>query len=270
MIYPFSGGNLHYTVEGTGQPFLIVHGFAVDHTMMKAVLEPFFEKQKTPRRRVYVDLPAMGQSDPLDGWDYADRTCRILSCFMEEVFPGEKYGIIAHSYGAYLSRKLLIDHPERIAGVFFAAPVIFPMKEDRSVAEFEKRLSLPGLEKADQKIYRAYAETAVAETRFGWECYRDTIYPVLKRRNRENLRFFQKQGYALSQDINTIEKKYPGPSLFLMGRQDHMTGYKDPLILRNRFPGSDFIILDGAGHYLFFEKYPLFCSLLAHWLDRLK
>ncbi len=270
MTYSSDRGNLHYTIAGTGRLFLMVHGFAVDHTMMEAVLEPFFEKSGGSCKRVYIDLPAMGMSDPPGDRDYADRTCRILARFMDEVFPGEQYGIIAHSYGAYLTRRLLYEQPEKITGAFFIAPVVFPMKEDRTIAEFEKLSSLPRLEKEDPKIYKAYSETAAVETLWGWECYRETIYPVLKRRNRENLRFYQNQGYSFSLDINSCDHIYNGPVLFLMGRQDQVTGYEDPLILKKDFPRGDFIILDGAGHYLFYEQYPLFCNLLGHWLDRIK
>ncbi len=269
MWYEHPAGKIFYKTEGTGKILLILHGFAVDHTMMHGLLEPEFAGKEESWMRVYVDLPGMGKSDPLEPDDYADQASTLLLCFMKETFPGRKYGILSHSYGAYLARKMIYDHPGNIQGAFFISPVVYPMKEDRTLPAFEKWKALPELGKADPRIYQSYTESAVVETFYGWDLYRRTVYPVLKRLNRENVRFYQKKGYACSVDVNCLPAPFRGPSVFLMGRQDHITGYQDPLVLQHDYPEGDFILLAGAGHYPFYERKEFFFLVMGRWLGRI-
>lgn len=269
MFYDFKLGKLFYKTEGVGTPLLIVHGFGVDHSMMEAVVEPVFADLDQSWCRVYVDLPGMGQSDPLLPGQYADDVCSLLSRLMKSLFPSREYGLVSHSYGSYLVRRLIYDHPQRILGAFFIAPVIHPLKDDRVVPEYEKRKTVSSLRDKYPELYDMYTHMAVVESEYAMEMFRQTIHPVLANVKRENLKFYQKSGYSCSVDINHLKSPFDKPSVFLLGKQDHVVGTHDSLTLQTSYPRADFIILDDAGHNLFFEQKEFFEYMLIRWMDRI-
>ena len=64
-IFKFNETELFYEEMGQGVPFLLVHGWAIDHRFLENALEPAFSMLKDNRfRRIYVDVPGMGQSVP--------------------------------------------------------------------------------------------------------------------------------------------------------------------------------------------------------------
>jgi len=46
-------------------------------------------------------------------------------------------------------------------------------------------------------------------------------------------------------------------------------GYKDALTLVDKYPQSDYVILDEAGHMLQIEQQEIFEKLVLRWLSRL-
>ena len=269
MYFEYPGGKLYYKSLGEGVPLLILHGFGVDYTIMEAALEPVFSVLKQSRHRIYVDLPGMGRSDPLPPDQYADDVCALLGRFMDEVYPEMSFGIISHSYGGYLTRALIYNKPEKILGSFFIAPVIYPMKDDRTLPDKEKRRADSSLREKYPDHYDVFSDSAVVESEYAIKMYLQTIYPVLAGLKRENLLFYQKKGYSCSVNINHLKTPFDKPCVFLLGRQDHIVGTGDSLKIQNSYPRADFILMDDAGHNLFFEQKDFFDFLLIRWLDRL-
>ncbi len=61
-----SKGSIHYEVHGEGHPIVILHALAMDHRAMQAWIEPIFNTRSLELanyRRIYIDLPAHGQSE---------------------------------------------------------------------------------------------------------------------------------------------------------------------------------------------------------------
>jgi pimeloyl-ACP methyl ester carboxylesterase len=269
MHFDFPGGQLFYKTKGEGTPLLILHGFGIDHSMMEEAVEPIFADSGRRNCRVYVDLPGMGKSDPLDPESYADETGALLGQFMGSLWPDRSYGLVSYSYGGYLARRLIHDYPERLTGAFFTAPVVHPMKKDRDLPVFEKRKSDPSLREKYPEQYAQFAETAVIESEYAMQMYLKTIHSVLAKRKREHLRFYQKTGYSCSIDVDRMANPFDKPSAFLLGKQDHIVGTQDALALRSCYPKADYFLLDDAGHNLFFEQKEFFEYAFVRWLERI-
>ena len=60
-------------------------------------------------------------------------------------------------------------------------------------------------------------------------------------------------------------------SAFLLGRQDHIVGYRDQWDIIDNYPRATFVVLDRAGHGAApVEQYELCQALMSEWLDRVE
>lgn len=134
MDLVINGLTVHYVSIGEGFPILMLHGYKVDHRVMTGCMEPVF--QETPGfRRVYIDLPGMGQTKRADWIKNADAMLDLILEFIERVMPGERLLVAGESYGGYLARGLVRKLGSRVAGLLLICPVIHPALEDRTLPE---------------------------------------------------------------------------------------------------------------------------------------
>ncbi len=119
-------------------------------------------------------------------------------------------------------------------------------------------------------LWRAMAEAletiAVTLDEHIWERYRTEVVPALIAADAERLEGLRNSGYGFADGIpgEGLEK----PCLFVAGRQDDSTGYRELYDILECYPHATFAVLDGAGHNLQIEKDQVFSVLVQEWLDR--
>ena len=263
------GVRVHYVEHGPTGPgvmtAVLVHGFPVDHRLMTAAFEPVFAG-RTGWRRLYVDLPGMGRTVAPDVAS-TDDVFRILRRTVEELVPEGPYAVVGQSYGGYLARGLAAADPERVAGLATVVMLVEPRHELRQLPERRVLARDSALaERVGAEALEA-EEVLVVQTEETWERARQEVDAGL--------------AAADPAAVARIEASYAGafpvepapfekPVLFLVGRQDSMTGYRDAWDLVEHYPRATFAVLDRAGHALNIEQPALFGALVREWLDRVE
>ncbi|SBT50323.1 alpha/beta hydrolase [Micromonospora narathiwatensis] len=107
-----------------GVPVLLVHG----NVSSSAFWEPMLSRLPDTLRVVAPDLRGYGDSEtaPVDATrglnDFADDVAALLD--VPGLFvPGARPVVVAHSLGGGVAMRLLVDHPDRVAGLLLEAPV---------------------------------------------------------------------------------------------------------------------------------------------------
>lgn len=268
MFYQYKEVTLHYEEVGEGKPVLLIHGLGCDMELMKGCMERVFADLKS-YRRIYLDLPGMGDSNaPLD-FASADSIVEVLSAFVTEKV-GENFLLAGQSYGGYLCRGLLEKHRDEVDGLMLICPVVIPETEDRDLPKksllFQDKTYLRELSEGKRRAFCEYAVIADERTH---RRYEEEILVGLRVAKEEFIEMLR-QNYRFSKDVDRLiaETGFHGPSLFLCGRQDHCTGYQDVWKLMEDYPRASFAVLDVAGHHLHIEQVEAFESLTLNWLDR--
>jgi len=264
-----NGCTINYFTIGEGVPVVMLHGFYLDHVVMKAACEPIFE-ELSGYKRIYFDLPGMGQSEAYEGLDNTNAMLEVVMAFIDKMLEGRPFALIGESYGGYLARGVLKNRPTQVLGLGLICPA--------TEMDFEKRiLPEPRVLFRDQSFVESLApdvkasfmENHVIQNRQHFKRFENEIYRAINLANGPMLEKLQANGYGYRDDINADRVQYDIPALIITGRQDAVVGYDDTYKILDQYPRATFAILDGAGHNLQIEKTSLFNALVREWLLRL-
>src|SRR5262245_22417502 len=138
---------MHYEECGEGRPILMLHGMPADHRQMMYEMEPFFA-QRSGWRRLYPDLPGMGQTPGADSIATQDDMLRMTLAFLAALAPGERFVVAGVSYGGYLARGVVYRRRLQLDGVLLSAPAIERDSTKRHIPPHQILVQDPAMEAA--------------------------------------------------------------------------------------------------------------------------
>jgi pimeloyl-ACP methyl ester carboxylesterase len=262
------GVPVYYKIRGAGRPIVMIHGFTPDHRLMLGCMEPLFTK-RDGWRRVYFDLPGMGQTPGPDWLTTSDQMLDLVRQFIDRILPGERYCVAGESYGGYLARGLAARDPERVMGLLLLCTLATANPARRRVPSHE-------VLEADEKLLAGlspeerleFESMNVVLTRSVWKGIRRDVLPGIGASDQPFLDKLWKTGYAFADEAGLGRMEYGKPVLIAVGRQDCVAGYEDAWDLLPCFPHATYAVLDRAGHNLQIEQPAVFEALAAEWLVR--
>lgn len=266
-IFKFNETELFYEEMGQGVPFLLIHGWAIDHRFLVNAMEPAFSSLKDNKfRRIYVDVPGMGKSVP-GTVKNGDGIIEVLFALMEKIAPGEQYFVGGNSFGAALSRAMIAKAPEKILGAFLMVPSSgyipsMPVRSGIYKKDDEFLSSLPIPERAAFSIMNANL------TEKTWERYKRDVLPSVEiNRDNEFLRKTLKGRFSFDVDKQLEKINYEGPVLILTAKYDTAVGYESQFSWLKLFPHASYSVIDGAGHNANVDQPDMFLGIVSGWLN---
>lgn len=264
---------IHYEIYGEGKPILMIHGFYPDHRLMMGCMEPLFTREAIPiegYQRIYLDLPGMGFSEAAEWIRSSDDMLDVVRAFVDLVIPKEDFIVVGESYGGYMARGLLALMQERIEGAAFICPMIVANASERKRPNhtilIKDNVLLQSLtaEMAEDFSSMSVVQSPEIHTR-----YEKEIMCGVRIADEKFLTELQQNSYAFSGKIPLESAPYLRPALFLTGRQDSSTGYKDVWDILDHYPRASYAVLDLAGHNLQIEQVEVFNELFGNFFQRM-
>lgn len=250
--------------EGRGTPLLLVHGAGVDHRGLLPLEDVF--ASRAGWERWYLDLPGSGENRWHEGIDGSDAVLDQLDEFVGRELGGRPFAVLGNSWGGMLVRGLVERRPDQVLGMCLLCPAVVADRARRDlpprsvVVDDEPLLAtLDPLDRVD------YENVAVLRSSDNWARFRDHVLSGL-RDHQPGSREAIERNYALTLEPS---RTFLGPSLVVTGRQDDVTGFRDPLALLDQYPRATFSVLDTAGHNALLDRPEVCCALVADWLERL-
>ncbi|MGE7840209.1 alpha/beta fold hydrolase [Lysinibacillus sp. NPDC093712] len=264
-FWKVTNANIYYEVIGEGIPIMMLHGFSPDHRLMKGCMEPIFN-ESDGWKRIYIDLPGMGKTKDYENISNSDEMLTTVLEFINTFVPDQPYVIVGESYGGYLARGIMQVHRDRILGTAFICPLILPEKQDRTVPSHSIiAVDQPFLDTLTKQEVDDFSSHQVVLDESNWQRYSNEVLAGCQIADEHFLEKIQ-QSYGFTFHLEDII--FHQPSLFLLGKQDAVVGYKDAFDVIELFPRATFSILDRAGHNLQIEQSNIFHALVSEWLDR--
>lgn len=266
--YEYRDAEMYYEEVGDGTPFLLIHGWAIDHKFLMASLEPVFEECPKHYRRIYVDIPGMGRSKP--GFvKNGDGIIEVLQAFINDRIPEEQIYVGGNSFGSEVTRALCAKIPDRVLGMLLMAPStgLNGRKPVNGGVYYRDEEFLSTLSDAEAAGYSSMCANLTSE---GYERYkREVLDSVRINENNEFLKKTLKGKFSF--DINSCfrKKKYDRPVLILTGKYDTAVGYEDQFEWMSLYRGASYACMDGAGHNLSVDRPEFFRAIILGWLKSL-
>jgi pimeloyl-ACP methyl ester carboxylesterase len=125
---------------GEGRPLVLLPWFGLDHAVMAAACEPALAD--TGWRRVYLDLPGTGKSDPVE--PRSDAVADAVAETIDALAGRSPVALVGCSYGGYLAAELARRDPARIAGLLLACSGVRILPGERNLSGVLPSVPEPG------------------------------------------------------------------------------------------------------------------------------
>jgi len=262
QTFDVPGGKIYYEVTGSGSgtPLVIVNGGpGFDHTYLH--IATAWDALGKNRRIIFYDQRGDGRSGPLKPGQSCNLADQIADLEALRAHLGfEKWDMLGHSWGGYLSMAYSARHPERIAHLMIvdsAAPKwsdtlflfsqIFPETTERRASYSfadelgDKAASDAGIHDYLTMLFYSPEKRDAFVSQMGAGAFqKETSRAVVS----DLPRF----------DLNPEIAKFKFPVLVITGRYDinvaPLVAYK----IHQAILGSRFIVFEKSGHIPFYEE----------------
>jgi haloalkane dehalogenase len=263
-------GGLAYREAGASSApsVLLVHGYPESSYMWHRALPALAH---AGWRAIAPDLPGYGDSEPDRGgvgcgsWE---RHIQALERFVEELQPGPVV-LVTHDWGVPIGLKWACDHPGAARalvisdGGFFAdrrwhdlANVMRTPGEGERLIESYTREGFDAMMRA---VCSGIGEQAIAEY---WKAFADDARRLAQLelyRSGEFDKLIPYEGRVAALEV---------PTLIVWGAEDRFAGVRMAERFHEELPGSELVILDGAGHFVWEDEPERTSAALVDFLAR--
>ncbi len=259
---------IFYEEIGEGTPFLLVHGWAIEHTYLEKALEPIFTSLDKPFRRIYVDLPGMGRSKR-GSVRTGEEMMELLYLMMEELTGGKRFFLGGNSFGAGVSRAMAAKHGEKIRGLMLLVPSAGPSAPTAKMGSYSEK-DTPFLKGLTIRMRAAFSLMDANLTPEAYERFMEKVYPsMLANAENENLHGIIKGSFSFDIDAAARKNIYAGPVLILTADLDTAVGCVAQKKWLDFYPDAKYVLIEGAGHNVHVDRPEAFFKEVSAWIGNL-
>ena len=250
------GMELHYKVQGEGQPLLLLHGWGGQTDSFLPVANHY-----AATRRVYsLDFPGMGGKSPAPSvpWSVTEYTDLVAEWMRRMNLT--HCDVMGHSFGGRVGILLAATHPELVGKLILVdAAGIIPKRGMKYYV----------------KVYSYKAMKRIA--RIGW--LRKLLRAMgldLEERIRRRAGSSDYQGApdamratfvrVVNQNLRPYLKDIQAPTLCIYGADDQDTPVSFGQIMEKEIPDAGLVVLQQAGHFSYLDQFPQFIRITDAFL----
>jgi len=266
---------LHYRIEGSGEPALVMHGgLGADHTCF---VNTGFNKLSDGLELIYYDHRCNGRSSfpGLETLTHANLAADAEN--LRIALGYNKITVIGHSYGGFTGLEYALRYPSNLRRLVLitTAPSGDALKEARKIAEVRAPQLMGTVDKllkgecADDNEFVELL-TILSPLYFkNYDLFKNEFAEAAKDMVPNAAAFRHSfvellPKYDLREQLRNIEI----PVLIICGRHDWITPVSQSQILHEKLPQSELVIFEESAHWVYIEEEELFLTTVNEWLDR--
>lgn len=250
------GVELHYKITGPqdGASVLVLHGASSNlqepYTALSGHLQDY--------RVIWLDRPGLGWSERPGVWWNPQREAFLIRRFLSELGVGQAV-VVGHSWGAAISLRLAMDHPDAVTGLVLIAPAVRAWVGEAAfyntathwpvLGTLVTRIVVPTIGRArlDDGVEEAFAPEPVPDN-----YVEDTHLPLILRAS--NWKANAHDMAHVNDFLAAQEDRYgeiEAPAVILAGPADTVVSTaRHAVPVSETLPDAELELIEGAGHNL--------------------
>ena len=243
-----TAGGIAYREEGPGDGpvALMLHGYPESGFMWRAVMPPVAE---AGWRAVAPDLPGFGDS-PADLPGTWERQVDAVELLREELDLGD-VALVVHDWGGLIGLRWACDHPDAVRALAISSTGFFAdgkwhgmaqaLRTEGQGEELVDNMTRDGLAAMMGQVSAGIGEEAVDEY---WKAFADP------ERRRGQLDLYRSGDFEKLGGYDGRLAELGVPAKIIWGEDDPFAPVAGAHRLQAEIPGSELVVIEGAGHFV--------------------
>lgn len=271
------GGRLFFKSMGSGDPIIVLHGGpGFDHRQFLPYIWQLAEHHKV----ILFDQRGTGlSSGPVDVESISIDTFIADIEAVRSAFGIDRMNLLGHSWGGILAMHYGIRHPERLKTLILCSTAASfasfgEMRENyeahrrpEDAAELQRIYSSDEFQSGDpdavERFWRVYFKPYFADQSMVSRLDLEFTDNTIKNGGRVAELLLGSVGeFDLHADLQVIDC----PTLIIHGDEDPMP-VKFAELIHDSIEGSELVVVEGAGHWLFVDRTEAFTSAVVSFLE---
>lgn len=259
LMQSISPHSLYYSISGTGQPIILLHGLFGNSSNLTALAKYLSETHQV----INVDLRNHGLSPHFSEHDYALMAQDVVSLY--ELLNIPQADVFGHSMGGKVAMQIALRYPEKVSRLIIEdiAPVHYGERhQDIFNGLHSVNLAYLLTRGAADKQLSVHIETPSIR--------QFLLKSLIKNETNQwvwqfNLAVLYKH-YADVCQFPSVENQFTGKTLFIKGGQSHYILRDHQADIVHYFPNAKAKIIQAAGHWAHAEKSTIFNKIVGAFL----
>jgi 3-oxoadipate enol-lactonase len=257
-----NGIDIYHESQGTGDPILLIAGFACDHTLWGTVVPALAAKHRV----ISFDNRGVGQSSGADSAVSVRQMAADTAALLDALELGSVH-VAGHSMGGLIAQELALAHPQKIRSLMLLSTCA--QVDERGKAIIESWGDLPRLvdPMTATRLILPWLYTNAFYARPG--AIEQIIDLVLANPFPPTLAAMYGQSRAISVCSTTDRlSDLNCPTQVLVGREDILIPVAFSERLANGIREAELVILEKTGHGLLIESPDAVANAMLEFLSR--
>ncbi len=257
-----NGTDIYYEASGSGEPLLLIAGFACDLTVWSLVASSLISKYRV----IVFDNRGVGRSSALDSPYNIEQMAEDASGLLDQIGVSQVQ-VAGHSMGGMIAQELVLAHPEKVRSLMLLASGVKPDERNQAIINSwgellgqvdtatAARLILPWI-----YTHRFYARPGAIQQVI--DLFVANPFPPPPHG------IFHQSRAVSHFDTSGRLGAIRCPTLSLVGREDILLPVRYSEELVRGIPGAELAVLEETGHGLLIESPDAVAQAMLHFLSR--
>jgi len=251
--------------RGAGHPLVLLHGFPLDHSMWQAQIDVF----SATHRVIAPDLRGFGGSQVVPGTATMEQMADDVAALLDALGIDEPVVLAGLSMGGYVTFPFWRKYANRLRALVLCDTRSVPDSPEAAAVRHQSADNLTSTfstaQLADTILPKLFAPGTAIEQPGVVDAQRQVILHSSPLGAAAALR-----GMAARADSTDYLAQMSLPVLVVVGEHDVISPAEEMRLLARAIAGSEFAILQGAGHMSPLERPADFNAALRSFLDLLE
>ncbi len=255
---------MYYEIHGKDEPLVFIDGRNMCHDLLYKHVPVFAQEYKV----ISYDNRGVGKSDKPDIPYTLEMMANDLAGLLDVIGINRTH-IMGYSMGARIAQEMALSYPERVFSLMLVCPITWSVElhnqpELPTAEEKTRWVPPPPEEKARDFLAGVLSEEFINNNP---ELIEKLVKIIKKGYGPPHAQYWHAHASNTYDNYQRLPQ-IKAPTLIMAGREDRTVPLENILILKERLPGAEIVVMDKMGHFMMWEGFDESNRIMLDFLRR--